>query len=177
MYLYRMSLAVFWSCHSLWDGSSQHQLHNMWIVHSYVQCGGGDITLIAEGGAGVALSTGGLLRRQSANPSATWSWSDGCRRLGAPWSDPPPCPHATILRRRCYRGGPEALAVLLTRALDRVPSLVPRPKQPQRGSLAVSRARYCKRSALGVFGSGNETNCTRWSSCRCIPAHLAIPPA
>jgi len=34
-------------------------------------------------------------------------------------------------------------------------SLVPRPKQPQRGSLAVSRAG--KRSALGLFGSGNET--------------------
>ena len=32
------------------------------------------------------------------------------------------------------------------------PSLVPRPKQPQRRSLAV----YCKRSSLGLFGSGNE---------------------
>ena len=36
-------------------------------------------------------------------------------------------------------------------------SLVPRPKQPQRRSLAVSRGGYCKRSSLGLFGSGNET--------------------
>jgi len=39
--------------------SSQHQLYNMRIAHSYVQCGGGDIKLIAEGGAGVAPSTAG----------------------------------------------------------------------------------------------------------------------
>ena len=36
-------------------------------------------------------------------------------------------------------------------------SLIPRPKQPQRGLLPVSRG-YWKRSALRLFRSGNETN-------------------
>ena len=49
-----------------------------------------------------------------------------------------------------------------------VPSLVPRPYHPQRGSLSVSQ------SALGLVGSGNETSMYQLSSCTTDSVHVLV---